>query len=614
MNGVIYARYSSDNQREESIEGQLRECMEFAERQGITVVGNYIDRALSAKTDGRPDFQRMIKDSAKRLFDVVIVWKLDRFARNRYDSAHYKNVLHKYDVRVISAKENISDGPEGIILESMLEGMAEYYSAELSVKVKRGLKENTLKCRHNGGHMPYGYTIDTDRRYIVEPVGAALVQKIFTRYADGESVADIISDFTCRGLKAKRGGKFSYNTIHNILCNRKYMGEYYYGDTVIADGVPAIISKELFEHAQRRVEKNRRIPGKAKAKEEYLLTTKLYCGNCGTFMVGESGTSKTGRTYHYYKCFAVKRGRGCKKKAVKKDWIEECVVNVTIDSILNDREIERIADMVMEVQGKENGILPSLRKQFDETKTGIENMLNAIQKGIVTRSTQKRLEELETRQEELELAILREELSKPLLTKEQIIFWISRFKNGDRSDPKFRQKLIDYFFNAVYLYDDRLVLTYNYKDGTKAIMLAEVETAFCRRKCEFGFATVLSATSRWISRSYSRSDSPSGIFNHSIIAPLLHESARQRRHHTAAYCACAHWAAWYPDCIAYAFLPTFCGSVPTLPRANHFAPKDSCHNTRSISFHLTAAPLLPFLRIFLRFKASSRFIVPGFPL
>lgn len=142
MKAVIYARYSSDNQREESIEGQLRECLEYAGKNGITVIANYIDRAMTATSDNRPDFQRMIKDSYKRCFDMIIVWKLDRFSRDRYDSAHYKHILKKNGVKVVSAKENISDGPEGIILESMLEGMAEYYSAELSVKVKRGLKEN----------------------------------------------------------------------------------------------------------------------------------------------------------------------------------------------------------------------------------------------------------------------------------------------------------------------------------------------------------------------------------------------------------------------------------------------------------------------------------------
>lgn len=149
MKAVIYARYSSDNQREESIEGQLRECLEYAAKNDITVIANYIDRAMTATSDNRPDFQRMIKDSYKRCFDMVIVWKLDRFSRDRYDSAHYKHILKKNGVKVVSAKENIGDGPEGIILESMLEGMAEYYSAELSVKVKRGLKENALKAKVN---------------------------------------------------------------------------------------------------------------------------------------------------------------------------------------------------------------------------------------------------------------------------------------------------------------------------------------------------------------------------------------------------------------------------------------------------------------------------------
>ena len=122
-----------------------------------TILRTYIDRALSAKTDNRPDFQRMIKDSAKGLFDTVIVWKLDRFARNRYDSARYKAQLKKYGVKVLSATENISDGPEGIILESLLEGMAEYYSAELAEKVIRGHTENALKCKYNGGTPTFGY-------------------------------------------------------------------------------------------------------------------------------------------------------------------------------------------------------------------------------------------------------------------------------------------------------------------------------------------------------------------------------------------------------------------------------------------------------------------------
>ena len=175
MTGVIYARYSSDNQREESIEGQLRECKEFAAKNGIEIVDTYIDRALSAKTDNRPDFQRMIKDSSKELFDTILVWKLDRFARNRYDSAHYKAILRKNGVKVVSATEIISDTAEGILLESLLEGMAEYYSVDLAEKITRGLTENALKCKFNGGTVPLGYTIDANQYYQIDPLTAPAV-------------------------------------------------------------------------------------------------------------------------------------------------------------------------------------------------------------------------------------------------------------------------------------------------------------------------------------------------------------------------------------------------------------------------------------------------------
>ena len=160
MTGIIYARYSSDNQREESIDGQIRECKEFAEKNDIRIIDTYIDRALSAKTDNRPSFQQMIKDSSKGLFDVIIVWKLDRFARNRYDSARYKAQLRKNGVKVISANENISEGSEGIILESVLEGMAEYYSADLSEKVIRGLTENAIKCKFNSDPITFGFNFE----------------------------------------------------------------------------------------------------------------------------------------------------------------------------------------------------------------------------------------------------------------------------------------------------------------------------------------------------------------------------------------------------------------------------------------------------------------------
>ncbi len=477
MNGVIYARYSSDNQREESIEGQIRECQEYADKQGISIFGTYIDRAYSAKTDNRPEFQRMIKDSAKRLFDVVIVWKLDRFARNRYDSAHNKATLRKNGVKVISAKENISDGPEGIILESMLEGMAEYYSADLSEKIVRGLTENALKEKYNGGGLPLGYSTDNEQHYLIDPLTAPIVQEIFTRYADGETVTQITASLNTRGLVSSRKKAFNKNSLHSMLKNRKYIGEYRYKNIVHPDTIPPIISKELFALVQDRLEKNKKAPAKKKAIVEYLLTTKLFCGKCGAFMVGESGTSATGRMYHYYKCVNVKRGKTCDKKTIKKEFIEKFVVSETKRIVFQDDMIDRLANAIVEFQKKENTTLPLLQKHLKEAEKGIKNMLDAIQQGIITASTKQRLDDLEAQKEELEISIVQEKMQKPVLTKEQIVFWISRFKDGNIDDVKYQRSVIDVFVNSVYVYDDKLVLMYNYKDGAKTVSLEDIQSS-----------------------------------------------------------------------------------------------------------------------------------------
>ena len=226
MNAVIYARYSSDNQREESIEGQLRECLSYAEKNNLKIVNHYIDRAFSARTDDRPAFRQMIQESEKKEFSIILVWKLDRFSRDRYDSAYYKHQLKKNGVRVLSATENISEGPEGIILESMLEGMAEYYSAELAVKVRRGQQENALKCRSNGGVLPLGYCVSKDHTFEIVPEKAAIVREIFTRYDNGEALQTIANSLNKQGLRTQKGKEFRVSSLGKILRNRKYTGEY----------------------------------------------------------------------------------------------------------------------------------------------------------------------------------------------------------------------------------------------------------------------------------------------------------------------------------------------------------------------------------------------------
>ena len=201
MKAVIYARYSSDNQREESIEGQIRECTAFAEKNDITVLKHYIDRAYSARTDHRPAFQEMIKDSDKHLFDMVIVWKLDRFSRDRYDSARYKVLLKKNNVRVVSATEVISSGADGILLESVLEGFAEYYSADLAEKVTRGLTENALKGKCNGGTRPVGYVVDDEQHFQIDPLTGPFVLEAFKRYDDGATMKEVVEFFKEKGVK-----------------------------------------------------------------------------------------------------------------------------------------------------------------------------------------------------------------------------------------------------------------------------------------------------------------------------------------------------------------------------------------------------------------------------
>ncbi|SCH87582.1 Resolvase%2C N terminal domain [uncultured Faecalibacterium sp.] len=474
MTAVIYARYSSDNQREESIEGQIRECTAYAEKNGITVVKHYIDRALSAKTDNRPDFQQMIKDSEKRLFDIVLVWKLDRFARNRYDSAHYEYQLERNHVKLVSATEPISDSPAGIMVKSMLTGMAEYYSAELSEKVVRGMTENVLKGKYNGGTIPIGFKVDEEKFFQIDPLKAPFVVEAFQRYNDGATMKELMNWLNDSGVTTNRNQKFTYNSVQTLLTNKRYIGENHFKDIVMPDSIPAIVDKDLFEEVQQKIKKNSRAPARHKAEDDYLLTTKLFCGMCGAMMFGECGTGRNKVVHHYYKCATAKRFKTCKKKTVRKEWLEDLVIAETMKLIQDDAVIDAIVAEVMELQEQENTTLPLLEKQMREVENGIENMLNAIQAGVLTNSTKLRLEKLEAQQKELEVRIAEEKIARPRLSENQVRFWLIRFRKLDPNVKSHRETLINTFMNAVYLYDEKVLITFNYKDGTKTITFDEI--------------------------------------------------------------------------------------------------------------------------------------------
>ena len=408
----------------------------------------------------------MISDASKKQWDAILVYKLDRFARNRYDSAIYKTKLRKYGVSVLSAMENISDSPEGVILESVLEGMAEYYSVDLSQKVTRGMLEGAHKCKTNGVRI-YGYTETPDKHYAVDENAAQAVKMIFKMYNNGEPVKDIITYLKANGYKTHENKDFNHSKIQRILSDERYTGIYKFSDVVVPGGIPSIIDEECFKKARVRAKANQHKKSTQKSKVKYMLTFKLFCGTCGAAMVGESGRSKNGSTYNYYKCSAHKKGSNCKGRTIRKEYIEEIVIKEIFDNILNRKEvIERIAVRISKIysdEAKQNDNSEYLKKEISETENSINNLLKAIEQGIITDSTKRRLNELELQKsdltKELEKAII---YSAPVISKNEIIDFFSDMSDGDISDVRYCQKLIDTFVKSIHLFDNKLIISFNY--------------------------------------------------------------------------------------------------------------------------------------------------------
>lgn len=468
MNIVIYARFSSHSQNEQSIEGQLKVCCEFAERNGYSVIGEYIDRAISGTAaDNRPEFQRMIADSVKRQFQAVLVYQLDRFARNRYDSATYKAKLKKNGVKVLSAHENITDDASGVLMEAVLEGMAEYYSVELSQKIKRGMALNAEKCLCTGGGMSLGYDIDENKRYVVNEGEAVIIRTIFEMYLAGSTMAEIIRYLNANGIKTAHGNEYGKNSIRKILTNRRYLGIYVYKDAEVPGGIPRIIDDATFNDVQLLMQKNKKAPARAKAVEEnYILTTKLFCGHCQSAITGVSGTSRNGSIHQYYQCIVNRRKDGCKKKTVQKSYIEDLVVNETL-RILTPKNIDRIAASIVALCEKERNTenIKRLQKLIRENEAATENLVKALEAGKVVDVISAQIEKRQQEKADLEAQLAKERVQAPLLTYDQVRYFFERFIKGDASDISYRRALVDTFICKIWLYDDKITILYNAQDG-----------------------------------------------------------------------------------------------------------------------------------------------------
>ncbi|MFT3952742.1 MAG: recombinase family protein [Oscillospiraceae bacterium] len=465
MNAVIYARYSpGPQQTETSIEGQLRECSAYAKKLGITIVNTYTDSAQSGHTDNRLEFQKMLRDSKSGLFDAVIVWKVNRFGRNREEIIFNKVRLKKNGVKVLYAAESIPEGKDGVLLESLLEGLAEYQWHSIREDVIRGMREGAFNCKYNGAGLALGFAVDSEKHYQIDPDNAEIVRQIFRMYDGGDSVTNIIGYLNSRGVKTSRGNPFSHMGIARILQNQQYIGVYRWQDISILDGIPKIVDPELFERVQERMNKRKKAPARPRM-DDFLLTSKLFCGNCQGAMAGDSGTGKSGRKWYYYTCLHRKRNHTCDKRSVKKDDLENLVVKTTAEYILRDDMIDYIADLVMTTQENElndTSMLEYYEKQLRETETAIKNIMRAIEQGIITSTTRDRLVELEESKRIIAVEIAKEQIVHPKFEKDQIVFYLESFRGGDVDDKEYQRKIIDTFVHKIILYDGKIVITFNY--------------------------------------------------------------------------------------------------------------------------------------------------------
>lgn len=435
---AIYARYSSAGQREESIEDQVRVCTEAAERAGDNVVRVYQDRASTGTSvDHRHGFLQMVADGQRGAFEVLYVYKTDRFARNRYDSAVYKMRLRRAGVRVVSATERIEDGPDGILLESVLEGMAEYYSANLSENVRRGLDGNAEKCRHNGVRT-FGYELGADGYFALDEVEAPVVLGCFEAYADGMGMPEICAEYSW--VRTKMGKPLTVSMLSRMLRNEKYRGRYSYGGHVVEGGMPRIVSDELFYAVQRMLAAATR---RRRGVMDYLLTGKLFDEE-GHRYQSQSGHGKSGRKYTYYKCPATGH-------AVRQDALEAEVAR-GVAGILeaDDDAVASIVAMVLAEQDEaaagDVAAMDAMRSRLAENAREQSRMVDLAAKTGAVDAVAAKMAELSEEKGALERDLAEMERACPLLSGEEVEFWVRRVMG--RRDP----------LEAVRLFVTRVVL------------------------------------------------------------------------------------------------------------------------------------------------------------
>jgi len=492
---VIYARYSSKNQNDYSIEAQITSCVQYADKHNMEIVNVYRDKAITAQTDRRPGFQQMIKDSYSAEFDYVIVWALDRFARNVKDAENNFDILLNNNVTVVSVTESFDNSPQGEFIRGLFNLWAQYYSKSLAVTVIRGMDQNVEYCYFNGGQVPFGYKsvpvndgISNSKRpkkkLVVDEDLRHIVVEIFNRYADGETMKTIYEDLNARGIKTSSSAEFSRTSLNSILKNKRYTGVYIFNGTEVPNGIPSIIPEELFEKVQEKMKANKKAPARSLATEEYLLTGKLFCGECGELLTGTSGKSHTNAVYRYYSCKGAKSKSTdkCITKNIRKDVLEEIVLQKS-KMFLTDENIDKIAKEIYSLgqELKESAEFKETEKLIKEKEKERKGLMTALKNCAgndeLAKDILAELEEVKAIQTTLEKKLTKLEKSVETLNYTEIVFFLTEIKNHCGHSFKHKKNLINTFVNKVVLNNDNLMIFLNSQKEPFVISNNEIEEA-----------------------------------------------------------------------------------------------------------------------------------------
>lgn len=467
-NGVIYARYSSSSQDEQTIEMQLKKCHEYAQANNINVIKEYVDEAKTGRNGNRDGLQEILKDSKTKSFKYVIIYMTDRFFRNALEALKFKDELKNNGVTLLYTYEKFDNSPFGKYMEIMSYANAQLYSDMYAIKITDGLARNAREFKTIGNNVPYGFKA-INKEIVIDEEKAPYVRMIFEMYTNGSTIKNIYEHLNQLGVKNKRGRAFNKNNIARILQNKFYIGTYVFKSKETPNVIPRIIDDEIFISTQKLLKKHKEAPARSRAKTEYLLTGKLFCGYCGEKLIGYSGTSKMKQLFTYYKCKNAVKEKNCKQKIISKDYLENLVFK-EVKKVLNDDIINAIIKEIVALCDKDRDTyqLKIINKAIKDNQKKNDNLVEAIAECDdvnIRKQLYLKLEEINNQRIELDKQLSEEEKKHIKITAKEIKFFLKGIKKSKEDDFESKKKVINTFVNKVILYEDHVTIVLNIQNS-----------------------------------------------------------------------------------------------------------------------------------------------------